>query len=541
MVNYDSLIQPLQAQLKSDGPRKGPRFLGEMCLDVALKNAALITDLGSLPTSYVEPILKVVKTATQLHQLEVNSTDIWEVTPKHWQRLIKKDFPVLSSRHRFEPQNPKSWHKVYDKYKKLEEENIAAATAKLIEGFAAKTEQKQSRSAKLLSAHEGGKLQPHHRAKAGWSLPREKSTFMSKTKAQLRVEASRFRLRTPTGKLPVPAGQIKKAPMAMVEQARIRQQPDLVIRPPISKATPTSDKSAQEREERESRLLRIKNANRAKQQTATNILSFSDDEDEDPVAAKSPSGLGDKDDVDDSNSVEDDDDDLFGDREFSKFTRTAASSSAEKVPALLPSPAIRPSAKRPRAVEDSDEAKAAKRRRSVEETTAPSSAASNTALRKAPPPTKLAVRPRPRGIGLSAAPGANKGRPPPPRRPAQEPGNINNLTKSNPATPRHSVQVSGSGNQAPSLSRPRIPSMSPAGDTVPVRGKPVTTAGSPPAHPLESGRQNALRVAEVSRRTQLDPLFRPGYTYHMVDGKPVYIKAIPFNHIMRPPVKLRPH
>ncbi|KAH6634350.1 hypothetical protein B0J18DRAFT_461534 [Chaetomium sp. MPI-SDFR-AT-0129] len=429
MVNYDSLIPPPQAHLESTGSRKGPRFLSEMCLDVAIKNVDLITELGILPESYVQPILKAVKTATQLHQLEVNSTNIWDLTPQHWKRLIKRDFPILSSRHNFEPQNPKSWHKVYDKYKKLEEENIAAATAKLIQGFAAKTEQKQSRSAQLISAHEGIKLQPHHRAKPGWSLPRGKSTFMSKTKAQLQLEASRFRLGTPTGKLPVPAGQIKQAPRSMVEQARIRQQPDLKIRPPTSKVAPASDKSTQERQERESRLLRIKDANRAKQQTATNILSFSDDEDEDPVAVKSPGGLGDKDDVDDANLVEDDDDDddLFGDRKFARLARIAASSPAEKAPALLPSAVIRPSAKRPRAVEDSDETNAAKRRRSVEEATASSSAASNAALRNPPRPSTLAlrhpprpsnpaVRPRQRGIGLSAAPGANKGRPPPPRR-----------------------------------------------------------------------------------------------------------------------------
>ncbi|GAB1310376.1 RNA polymerase II transcription factor SIII subunit A [Madurella fahalii] len=280
----------------------GPRSLAEMCMAVAIDNIKNITSFGSLPAELVSPLLRLVKTADHLHALEVDSDDLYGATAEHWQRIIKKDFPILSSKHNFVPESPKSWFKVWQMYRKLEEEANAAATEKLKQGLAAHKEQRDSHRAVIISAKESRNLRlpkpPGPRTSRHWSLqPRQKQTFLSKTRAELAARAKHFKLATPTGKLQVPAGQIKNAPEAMLNNARIALQanPEIrTIRAP-RKTVPQS-MSAREREmkERGARLLQIKRTAtgtpalndredqlpKNKSSATANIVRFSDDEDQ---------------------------------------------------------------------------------------------------------------------------------------------------------------------------------------------------------------------------------------------------------------------
>ncbi|KAL2165213.1 hypothetical protein VTH06DRAFT_509 [Thermothelomyces fergusii] len=346
----------------------GPRSLADMCLRVAISNVRHIQSLGNLPPQFTGPILRHVRTAEQLHQLELNSDDIYDQTAAHWMRIIKDRFPELASQHNFVPQNRKSWHKVYDKYEKLHEEQIAAATEKLKHSLAAQTQQQLARKSTIISSKESVGL-PRPKAKPGYSFVPKKRDFFSKTRTQLRMEAGRFK----TSPLTARASQIKKAPAALIEHARIQSQPSLVPPPPPlrlrapSRPAAVSSGGIASREEKEARLLRIKNADKTQPQAGGNVVAFSDDED----------------------------DDLFGDLADPEFQDPAGVGDEQP-------------GKHRRSVWEADVEQPTKRRRGdEEESTAPISSASNKSSTLSSTAPQQSVKRRPKG--LSAAPGANKG------------------------------------------------------------------------------------------------------------------------------------
>ncbi|KAH6650812.1 RNA polymerase II transcription factor SIII subunit A-domain-containing protein [Chaetomium tenue] len=368
----------------------GARSLAEMSLKVAIDNVKMIQSLGDIPPCYLDPILQAVKSAEQLHVIEINSYDIYDETEKHWKRIIKKDFPILANRHDYAPQNRKSWHKIYDKYKQLDNEQLAAATEKLMKGFAVHTQEKQSRASTIISAEKGGKLRKA-KAKPGFNTPRSDGSFISNTRAQLRREAFRFSRPTPSGQLPVQPNQIKKPPPAMVDDHRRMAygnsipEPPPMIRTPRQRSAPNATGSVQNRNEGESRLLQIKNGGQPNTGPAKNVLSFSDDEGPNDSLPNDADLFGDA-----------DDDDLFGDLE-QENKPSSASSPQKSRPAPRPVPTQ--SSKRRRNVEDIDTGQPTKRPRGFGTTTTSALLLPN----KAP---NQPLKPRPKG--LSAAPGTNQ-------------------------------------------------------------------------------------------------------------------------------------
>ncbi|KAK4129558.1 hypothetical protein N657DRAFT_563693 [Parathielavia appendiculata] len=372
-------------------PTTGAPSLVDICLRKAIKNIHLITSLGAMPPQYTQLLLKAVKTAQQLREIEANSDtdEIYDHTAEHWQRFIKTKFSRLSTKHNFAPSDPKSWHKVYDLYAKLDAEEAAAATEMMKQQFSQK--QASIRHSTYISASEAKKVLPS-RAKRGFGAPREKQTFLQKAKEQVRLEASRFNLRTPTGQLFVAQGQIKKAPEAMVNEARIRSQPH--IRAPSKRPATASREADLDLKGNEARLLGIKKVAKPAAKTGVTLLSFTDSESDGENAASTDSRAKEDNLFDDTDSR--DDDDLFGDITSKKAPTSAASSPAKpRSPAPLPT---RTSAKR----HGTDELPAEKHRAPPPPSPAP-----------APKSIKLPARlpsffnkPR-RPIGLSATPGAN--------------------------------------------------------------------------------------------------------------------------------------
>ncbi|KAH6853709.1 hypothetical protein B0I37DRAFT_13753 [Chaetomium sp. MPI-CAGE-AT-0009] len=372
---------------------RGARSLAEMSLKVAIDNVKLIEGLGQLAPQYIDPILSAVKSAEHLHDLELNSDDIYNETPKHWKRIIKKDFPILSAKHDYAPQNPKSWHKVYGKYKQLDMEQLAAATEKMKQGFAAHSQEKQTRASTIISAERGGKLrQP--KVRSGWDPPRfgpprGNQSFISATRAQLRREARCFNRPTASGKLPVRPGQIKKPPPGMIDDHRRMEyrnsipEPPPLIRAPRPRTTPAATGSADDREKKESRLSQIKNSGQPKAGTAKSVLRFSDDEASGDPLSDDAELFGDA-----------DDDDLFGDLEHKK-----PSASSSRQPRSMPQPATKQSFKRQRSLGDTDTEQLTKRHRGVGITTPHVLPSPN----KAP---NQSVKPRPKS--LSATPGTTQ-------------------------------------------------------------------------------------------------------------------------------------
>ena len=340
--------------------RVGPRSLVELCLSKAFENIHLITGLGSMPPNHTKTLLRGVKTAAQLRSWELKSDDIYDETAEHWARLIKRDFPVLLAKHNYSPSDPKSWHKVYDLYKKLNDDQIAASTQKMMQDFAAKNAEKTSRVTKFISGDTSATLQKHRTKSSSSGAPRGKQSFLQKTKQDIRREAGRFHLPTPSGKLAVPAGQIKKVPQSMLRAAQIANQPSIIPRAMTQAPEKLASSTCPGLLEKEACLRRIKTSIPSNVTVTNNIVSFTDS------AAESEN---------DHLSGEDlsfDDDDLFGD--FPKKPTPAASTK--------PATAHQALTKRPRSPDP--------------EVTLTASTSSSV-----PPPPKR------RAKGLSAAPGAN--------------------------------------------------------------------------------------------------------------------------------------
>ncbi|KAL2260658.1 hypothetical protein VTK26DRAFT_5261 [Humicola hyalothermophila] len=282
---------------------RGPRSLAEQAMAVALENIEAVESLGDLPLRYLSILLRAVKSATQLRNLELNSGDIYDETKEHWKRLISKDFPLLSAKYNYVPKDPKSWHKVYDKYKKIQEKQDAEATEKLMQSFAAHKQEKDSRRTTILTTQQTKKLPSHKkiirpRLNGLPAPPREKPTFFQKAKIEAAAGDKRFLRLAATGKLPTGVGQIQKAPEMMVTELRIASLPDPSAGQGYSVGQPakTQSKFDQELKEKERRLADIKKS-AAKESpvpndsgVAPNVVSFSDDEDDgDQAQAVKPS------------------------------------------------------------------------------------------------------------------------------------------------------------------------------------------------------------------------------------------------------------
>ncbi|OTB02313.1 hypothetical protein M426DRAFT_13615 [Hypoxylon sp. CI-4A] len=259
-----------------------------------------IDDVGGAPFSILRPILLRVDNPEQLLTLEENSPHIRDDTGECWQRLINRDFPVLAKKHRFEPRNPASWHKIYRKYAVMEAEAKREAEEKLKNSFSNMKKEKQDKAVKAINFNPRT-LGPVPGRRKGIPGPRGDSgtgglrfTGGSRTKTntgqsilrKARREAAeigrRNRLVTSSGQLPVPQGQITRAPKGMQEEHRTAALPKVrrpqVPRPALG-ATNRSRESDREKQMRE-RLLNAKNGIHTKGAT---IVSDDDLDDQDEL------------------------------------------------------------------------------------------------------------------------------------------------------------------------------------------------------------------------------------------------------------------
>ncbi|KAK0748245.1 RNA polymerase II transcription factor SIII subunit A-domain-containing protein [Apiosordaria backusii] len=269
--------------------RNGPRSLLDMCLDTAIRNIQHISSFGDMPIHLLQPVLRAVKTAQQLHTLEQETDErIYEISPAHWKHLIQRDFKTLDAQYGWEPKDPKSWYKVYKKYETMHNQQIEEATNAFMKRMEDVNGQRSSRQAKIISVPESRRLPLHYSQrqregpKAGhWSTqPRPKKTFIAKAKRQVAAETNRLKLSSPGSRMPVRQSQITQAPIAMLNDARIGRQFDAaatIVNAPIRKASEATNASERERKDRENRLLQIKGKGVAK---PANVISFSDDEDD---------------------------------------------------------------------------------------------------------------------------------------------------------------------------------------------------------------------------------------------------------------------
>jgi elongin-A len=82
-----------------------------------IKNIDLLNDIGDIPFTFLEPIIRHIQNPDQLQELEKNCPQVQGETGDIWRRFIKRDIPGWDKMPH-QPRDPKNWHKVYRKLKK---------------------------------------------------------------------------------------------------------------------------------------------------------------------------------------------------------------------------------------------------------------------------------------------------------------------------------------------------------------------------------------------------------------------------------------
>ncbi|KAK1832880.1 hypothetical protein QBC39DRAFT_347705 [Podospora conica] len=269
-----------------------PKSLVEQCLAVARENISHVTGLYGMPDPIKEVLLRAVTKADQLRTIEEDD-DSYDGFPEHWQRLIAKDFPILARKNQWAPKNPKHWSRVYDQYKKVNEEELAAATQRLAASFQGAN---QAREAQRLQtkANLVKRLPPPPQPKKHWASqsapPPPRKTALSKLRTQVKSQASRFKA-APVIHHGLRLGQVERAPQRMLNEVRIARQPpnrgiEASRRAAAIAQASSNNEVDKAREEREQRLRQIKSQSAAP--SPKNYLDFGSDDDGDADSGSQP-------------------------------------------------------------------------------------------------------------------------------------------------------------------------------------------------------------------------------------------------------------
>lgn len=99
--------------------------LFELARQRLIKNIDMLRDVGDLPYSFLQPVLRFVQSPDQLMELESNCPQLLGETGEIWLRFIKRDIPNWEQKPH-EPRDPRNWSKVYRKLKKDAEQEKRA-------------------------------------------------------------------------------------------------------------------------------------------------------------------------------------------------------------------------------------------------------------------------------------------------------------------------------------------------------------------------------------------------------------------------------
>ncbi|KAK0746163.1 hypothetical protein B0T18DRAFT_410990 [Schizothecium vesticola] len=260
-----------------------PRSLVDMCLTVASKNISSVTGLYGMPDPLKEVLLHAVTKANQLRAIEEDD-DSYDGYAAHWQRLIAADFPVLAQKHKWAPKHSKHWSRVYDQYKKTDDDETAAATQRLAASMQGVTQAREAQKLQV-KANLAKRLPPPPQPKKHWASqsapPPPRKSALSKLRTQVKSQANRFKA-APITHYGLKLGQVERAPQTMINEARIARQPSIRGLDASKRASGNAHTSFgngmdKAREEREQRLRQIKSQGAAP--IHQNVLDFGSDDD----------------------------------------------------------------------------------------------------------------------------------------------------------------------------------------------------------------------------------------------------------------------
>lgn len=186
-----------------------------------------------------------------------------------WEAFIKKDFRVPMKRKNYEPENPRLWRRVYERYAREEAEEEAAALAQLGATFAGLNKAKQENKTgiadpRLLpsAGRSGGIARSRNRgfgtgtANLTFGGGARTSNVVKKAKKEAMEMAARKKLSTPALKPRTNLVKVQQAPESMRNEYRIKRQPAFL--PPTAKTATKRPREDDGRAQREARLLAAK-------------------------------------------------------------------------------------------------------------------------------------------------------------------------------------------------------------------------------------------------------------------------------------------
>ncbi|KAI3400265.1 hypothetical protein diail_3646 [Diaporthe ilicicola] len=245
--------------------------LAGLCRKTIWANIDELSYVSTLPYWKVRDILKQVKTASQLAVIEEYSPQIVGEDAELWEAFCQKDFRVPMKRKDYQPENPRSWRQVYERYAEEEREAEALALAQLGATYAGLNKMKMANKTSIGD--------PRHLPKApttgGFGRSRGKgpgpgsatlsfgggartTNAVQKAKKEALEVAARKKLSVPRAMRPTAnLAKVTAAPESMKTEFRIKAQPKFI--PPGAPAVAKRPREMDdERGQMEARLLAAK-------------------------------------------------------------------------------------------------------------------------------------------------------------------------------------------------------------------------------------------------------------------------------------------
>lgn len=263
--------------------------------------------MGDFEYFKIRPVLLRLESPAQLHEIETNSPQICGEDAELWRAFIARDFPKWELKN-YVPKNPFKWYRVYLKYKKEQQLEIAKDEEILRASMGQLKKAKETNVSKVMDlkalpkvprdpwmmANNGGvpigkrtglfkKEGPSSLVWSGGSKTKltNGQSVLTRARREAKEISQMSKLAKPTHQLRAQVGQVRKAPTGMVNEYRKASEPPVRILSRKSSAKSPSSVSGPNLEERERRLAAIQ-AGTQKKNTATadETLVGSSDEDE---------------------------------------------------------------------------------------------------------------------------------------------------------------------------------------------------------------------------------------------------------------------
>jgi elongin-A len=267
-----------------------------------------LNDVGDFEYWKIRPVLLRLDSPAQLHQIETNSPQICGEDAELWRNFIIRDFPNWELK-KYVPKNPLKWYRVYIKYKKEQELEIARDEEVLRASMGQLQKAKETNVSKVVDlrslpkvprdpwmlANNGGvpigrksgmfkKEGPGSLSWAGGSKTKMTNgqSVLTRARREAKEISQRSKLAKPTHELKGQAGQVRKAPAGMVnEYRRAAEAPIRILSRKKPAAKSSNAASGPSLEEREGRLSAIQSGlNQKSSASANETLIGSSDEDD---------------------------------------------------------------------------------------------------------------------------------------------------------------------------------------------------------------------------------------------------------------------